>query len=82
MNPTTFPFIRRNITLISGDPNQENHVRSGVRVLEVMEDGIQVQRIHASYLADEPIESWRLRWDQLERSTWEPLPVGTQIPLI
>lgn len=62
------------------DVNQFNHVRSGFRVVEVQERGLQVRRIHSVYLNNEPIESWLLRWDQL--LSFHRLPIGSQIPLL
>jgi len=65
----------------SFDASRENHVRSGVRILAVLPNGVQVRRIHASYLIENvPVESWTIRWDQL--AGFNHLPAGTQIPLL
>ena len=64
------------------NPNIENHVRSGVRVISITENGLIVQRIHAFYLNNNPIESWTVRWSQLEEGCWTPLPIGYQLPLL
>ena len=60
----------------------ENYIRSGVRIIDIVERGLVVQRINACYLDRDPIESWTLRWDQVENSNWFPLPVGYQMPLL
>lgn len=64
------------------DPTNFNHVRSGFRVLEVLENGLKVRRIHAHYLTEEPIESWVIRWDQLEQFGFQLLPSNAQLPLL
>jgi hypothetical protein len=72
------------------DLARESHIRSGFRVTTVFPEGLRVRRIHAYHLKDE-VESWTLRWDQLQRKDEETgevrdlfhlLPEGTQLPLL
>ena len=70
---------RVNQVLVNG--LSENYIRSGVRIIAIVEKGLTVQRIHAHYLRD-TVESWTLRWDQIENSHWFLLPVGYQMPLL
>lgn len=66
------------------DSARENHVRSGVRVIAVEDNGLRVRRIHAVYLREEPeiAEEWTLRWDQLENYSMQLLPTNAQLPLL
>jgi len=64
------------------DPTRDNHVNSGFRITDVNENGIVVQRIHASYLGEDPVESWTIYWPQVERFGITPVPTGTQLPLL
>ena len=65
----------------SANPDQENFVRSGVRITSIAENGLMVERIHMAYLSDEPQESWLIKIEQIEDERWKPLPVGYQLPL-
>lgn len=60
-------------------PVKDNFVRSGFKVLEALDKGLKVRRIHTYHLCSEEIESWVLRWDQLQ--SFNVLPDNTQIPL-
>ena len=68
--------------LISGDIDNFNHIRSGVRITDITGNGLVVQRIHAMYLNDDPIESWTIRNHQIPDMQWRPLPIGYQMPLL
>ena len=65
------------------DPIRDNFIRSGFKVVEILQNGLKVRRIHAHYLSNEPnepIESFILRWDQLKN--FVTLPEMTQMPLL
>jgi hypothetical protein len=72
------------------DSTRLNHVCSGFLVTAVLPEGLRVRRIHAMYLTPDPVESWTLRWDQLQRKDengtvndlFKVLPEGAQLPLL
>lgn len=82
MTPEEAKLIKVNETIIGNDSDASrwNHVRSSFRVTAILPNGLQLRRIHASYLTEGPIETWVARWDQLRSFT--PLPNGIQIPLL
>lgn len=66
------------LTLIPSFSTRNYH--SGIRVTEINENGFVVQRIHAQYL--DHVETWQMRWNQLETCQWIPIPIGGQLPLL
>lgn len=81
MNPEEAKALRPGQTLVSGNPNHYGNVSSGLRVLAILENGIQVRRIHQSYFNTDPVETWVIRWDQVINMHWRLLPVHIQPPL-
>jgi hypothetical protein len=69
--------IRQNDILISsmGNPVTNPHiVESGIRILNINEQGFQCQRIHPFHNG----ETYFLRRDAMEKSYWIRIPIGIQ----
>lgn len=88
MTPEQAKSVRKGEIIVGHGLNTslENHVRSGFKVTDILPQGLQVRRVHMTYLKHSeqpdtpaPIESWTIRWDQL--GNMSQLPDGVQLPL-